>query len=205
MLFQRLFLAAVCVASVAGLGHAAPITYNFVDYAADQAGHTLSGTITTDGTIGFLSSVNIASYSVSIAGPHPQSWTSGDVGVDVAFSSADSIQAFADRLEFDASAPGGGSPRGFTISFNDPISPGTLFRTLRYRSAFLAVAPIYEATNSVSPPSSWSTVSPTMNGTTDWVIATAVPEPSTLALLGLGAAALLGYRSHRKRSSRRGC
>lgn len=46
-------------------GHAAPITYTWVDDPVDQNGWTLSGSITTDGTIGTLTSANIDSWIIT--------------------------------------------------------------------------------------------------------------------------------------------
>ena len=45
---------------------AGQITYDLQNYPADQNGHTLSGTITTDGTIGTILGQNIVSWNVTI-------------------------------------------------------------------------------------------------------------------------------------------
>jgi hypothetical protein len=54
-----------CSALISGL-QAAPITYSIVNNAAFQSGYTLSGSITTDGTIGELSYGNFAGWSFTI-------------------------------------------------------------------------------------------------------------------------------------------
>lgn len=58
-------LTAICCSLFSGL-QSAPITYTFVDNAAFQSGHTLSGSITTDGTIGNLANQNILNWNWTI-------------------------------------------------------------------------------------------------------------------------------------------
>jgi hypothetical protein len=54
-----------CSALISGL-QAAPITYSIVDNAAYQNGYTVSGSITTDGTTGSLSSSNITNWTYAV-------------------------------------------------------------------------------------------------------------------------------------------
>jgi hypothetical protein len=58
-------LAALCC-SLSSCLWAAPITYTFVDNSGFQSGHTLSGSITTDGTIGDISTENILNWNWTI-------------------------------------------------------------------------------------------------------------------------------------------
>ena len=58
-------LAALCCSLISCLW-AAPITYTFVDNSGFQSGHTLSGSITTDGTIGDISTENILNWNWTI-------------------------------------------------------------------------------------------------------------------------------------------
>jgi hypothetical protein len=58
-------ITAACSALISGL-QAAPITYSIVDNAAFQNGYTLSGSITTDGTIGALSGSNITNWTYAV-------------------------------------------------------------------------------------------------------------------------------------------
>jgi hypothetical protein len=53
-----------------------PITYNIESYAALQNGYTMSGTITTDGTIGTLASADVTGWSFSVTGPTSYQLTS---------------------------------------------------------------------------------------------------------------------------------
>ena len=46
------------------------------------------------------------------------------------------------------------------------------------------------------------TINPTMNGSSDWVIAQATPEPSTFILLATGGTALIGYGFWRRKQKR---
>jgi len=59
-------LASLCMLLVVSQTTKAGTIYDLQNYPADQNGHTLSGTITTDGTIGTLQESNIKSWNVTI-------------------------------------------------------------------------------------------------------------------------------------------
>ena len=61
-------LATIVVATVVGMAaaEATPITYSIVNNAPFQSGYAVSGSITTDGTIGNLSGFNITSWTWTI-------------------------------------------------------------------------------------------------------------------------------------------
>ena len=85
------FLAAItvaCSALLSGL-QAAPITYSLVNNAAFQNGYTLSGSISTDGTIGELSYGNFTGWYFTIT----ETATSL-----VKLSDSSPLNAFSDRI-----------------------------------------------------------------------------------------------------------
>ena len=59
----RSFLGAVLVAIMPGTAMAATNTYDLVNYPILQDGYELSGTVTTDGTMGALDSTHIISWT----------------------------------------------------------------------------------------------------------------------------------------------
>ena len=58
----------LCLASAGTVGLCGPITYQFVDYPEYQSGYALSGSVTTDGTLGPISDANILSWQYAITG-----------------------------------------------------------------------------------------------------------------------------------------
>ena len=76
----------VCSALALLVGGIAPtaveagtITYDIVNYSPEQNGHTLSGVIVTDGTIGALAPSNILSWTYTIDGSITQSGNASSV------------------------------------------------------------------------------------------------------------------------------
>ncbi len=70
---------------VSHTAEAGPITYNIVNYQADQNGATLSGSITTDGTIGDLAKADITSWTFTItpSGGSPITASSTDPSANI--------------------------------------------------------------------------------------------------------------------------
>ncbi len=67
--YSHLTRAALCVVSILGISGpalASSITYNLVNDVIDQAGWTMSGTVTTDGTIGSISDSDISSWAITL-------------------------------------------------------------------------------------------------------------------------------------------
>ncbi|MGP0069831.1 MAG: PEP-CTERM sorting domain-containing protein [Isosphaeraceae bacterium] len=186
----------VAVATCVGLltapciGTAAPITYAIQNYPADQNGATLSGTITTDGTIGELMDSNVLSWSWTITptGGTPFTLSSVDVGSGFGITGTG---VSASTSEITIASP---ISQGF---LNDMVFTGIDAAGLFY-DRFVGAGTYYGSVPNTIPV--WNTGNPAMGGTDPWVIAVAsVPEPSTLTLAGLGVVSVLAFGLARRR------
>ena len=65
---------------------AGQITYNIQNYPADQSGHTLSGTITTDGTTGALAPGNILSWTYTLDAGTGNAFTYSGTGANASIN-----------------------------------------------------------------------------------------------------------------------
>jgi PEP-CTERM motif len=187
--FARIAEAAVLSFGLGGLASAANIIYPIQNYSADQNGATLSGSITTDGTIGPLAISDILSWTWTItpSGGAPFTYASGDLGAGI-------------HLEGTVVA----SPSEITISAVGIENGIVLFDTLNgvpQLNYFRTPASgFYDG--ETDHLAIWSTPDPAMGGHDPWIIAAlTVPEPSTLALLGI-AAACVAVRERRRPSRR---
>lgn len=74
------------------IGFGNPITYTIDDNPANQNGYSVRGTITTDGTIGKITAVNIAGWQFAVFDSHETvvgSASSTDAGAQTAFINVD--------------------------------------------------------------------------------------------------------------------
>ena len=167
------------LAALALTPHAAQagsITYAIQNYAADQDGHTVSGSITTDGKTGLLDKSDITSWAVTI---DTTTFRSTDPG-----SNTQALGVFATTTGIKIAAFGGGLLLEVDVGFNDdqlvwdrvPLDSNLSLYSGRVNSVDL-----------------WNTWNPAMGGTNPWLLAS-VPEPSsfTLAVLGVGALFVAG-------------
>ena len=152
----------------------ADLIYNIQNYPSDQSGHALSGTITTDGSIGTLTSSNIVSWVVTFDGT--QTFRSTDSG---AFAGVQSLDASSTNLTLSNS------------NFASVLNLGVLVSNteadeLFWRNSFLSSQLLYLA--KYNSAQLWSTTNPSLGGSEPWVItiaqSSAVPEPSSLAIVG---------------------
>lgn len=173
-------LAAPCFCN-AGL-----ITYSIQNYPADQNGANVSGTITTDGTIGNLSAGDILSWSWTITPAGGTAFT---------FSSTEGTS----RLYVSGSVVA--SPSEITIA-----EPSLGYENAFEFMAYGGGADYYrnDFTDFYSAENVWFTYNPSMGGTDPWVIAVAsaaVPEPSSLTLAGLAVLSGLAHGLARTRKA----
>jgi hypothetical protein len=185
----------VCLAAESMGG---PITYNIESYAALQNGYTLSGTITTDGTIGTLARANVTSWSFSVTGPTSYQLTSltptAGFVLDNLTATATSLTLAPPTADQESLLSFQGGSFGSTITNlgydRNPVNPGEGGPATDAYSSFNGTG----AASGIS----WRDVvdnPPGLQlGGSTWVIATvtgsAVPEPSTLTLALLGMACL---------------
>ena len=186
----------------------ADITYNLVDYPLDQGGHHLSGTITTDGTIGDLGvdpfPAGYYNFRPQFGGHITGATTQIDNDPVYTVPINDILNAFAEVVATPTQIllePGNAS--AFTLDYNVP-SVGVW--GIQWENTGL-----FSGSDQATNATVWQTTSfPTSAGhiaaNSPWVIATvAVPEPTTLALFAGALLGPLGFprRSRRRSSSRR--
>jgi hypothetical protein len=170
----------------------ADLTYNIQNYPADQNGATLTGTITTDGTIGALGATDILSWTWTIT-------PSG--GTATTFSSTDANASMILVTPVASSSEITVAPDQILLLYNTALVDKEELAWDRgpapqhYRGGI--------ATGDV-----WADSSPAMGGVDPWVVAktaatTAAPEPSTLIVAGAGGLIGIAYSLARKRKAAR--
>jgi hypothetical protein len=175
----------LCVGMV-GQASAGPITYDIANYPADQNGATLTGFITTDGTIGVLTSSDIVSWS----------WTITPVG-----GTAFTLTSSEFGSEASMRGPVTASLTSITLPDTTAGQPENYFALLGSGNPDLEYD--HETGDNVylgqiPAGTIWSNTNPVLNGSDTWIIATtSVPEPSTLTLLGIAAVCLAGVARRR--------
>ena len=197
------WFAIVCSASLMFLAtpqlRATNITYNLVDYPLDQGGHHLSGTITTDGTIGDL---GVDPFPAGYYNFRPQ-FGGHIVGA--------TYQIDNDPVY---TVPAGNIPNAFAevvaTATQIVIVPGnTSAFQLLYNVPSVGVwgigwqnTGLYSGSDQVSGTVWNTTTTPSAPGqigaNSSWVIAT-VPEPTTLVLFATGLLGLGAFRPSSRR------
>lgn len=194
---QFVFAAAAVSILVAGAHTtvAGPITYALQNYAADQNGSTLTGSITTDGNLGILTAADIVAWTWTVTPPVGAPFTVSGSGAD---SVVQNLIATDTQLLL---------PEIQTENQNFELALVGGNADLEYRRDFFHDGIPDRYIGSPGVVSFWSTNNPQMGGTDPWVIGVAgaaVPEPSGVVLLGLGITGLLVARA-RRRISRKAC
>ncbi|MGA2704220.1 MAG: hypothetical protein ABSH35_24380 [Isosphaeraceae bacterium] len=167
--------------------------YAIQNYPSDQNGHTVSGTIATDGHIGQITSADITSWSVTFDSTF--TFRSTDPGADI--GSLGVVQATAtnlslsspsvgfNQLEFGIFGTAGAPDVGSSINWGRAtVEPGVY-------SGFLESTEL------------WNLYRTTLGGTDPWVLAvaqaSAIPEPASLWMAGIAISAGLAYGWFRHR------
>ena len=209
-----MFLAFIVAGSVAKADPITPITYTIVDQGATyQNGWTLDGTITTDGTIGDLSQSNLLSGTLTLSSPLYGSYTATGITFTLqTHGSGPAMEATATPLTLllPCSDPHSGSfsmtgSDGVGVDWLNPLTSESGYPIYGYDG----IAPVTEPDwrPGIAWDSVWSTdpiggyggpPPPALGPTESWVIATVVPEPSTIVLLGIGAISMLVFAWRRR-------
>ena len=166
---------------------ASPITYALVINAAYQNGLTLSGSITTDGTIGALGARNITAWSWTFTNAlgNVVASSAGGAAFDAVNVTATEDKILVPQLGsfFDLNL--GDGNKGMYWAGDPPLEFFDL-PARRVYSQFDNPAQQFLFNN--SDPALTSTPSG------QWIVAQAVPEPTAAALLGLGSLVLIKRR-----------
>ena len=184
----------------------ADITYNLVDYPLDQGGHHLSGTITTDGTIGDL---GVDPFPAGYYNFRPQ-YGGHIIGATYQIDNDpvytvpinDILNAWAEVVATPTQIllrPGDTS--AFTLDYNVP-SVGVWGIQWENTGLFSGSD---QASGTVWQTTSTPAGAGRIGANSSWVIATVpVPEPTTLVLLATAMLGPVGFpRRFRRRSSSR--
>jgi hypothetical protein len=158
----------------------AEIIYAIQNYPAEQNGHTLSGTITTDGQIGPLAGSDITSWSVTF----DDTFTITGAGALL----QGVVQATITSITLPAAPPDSVANLLFLVS---PAGD------LGWERPAGSTSGIYEASHAPLQ-QLWNTNPATLGGTDPWVLAV-VPEPSSLGMAVSGISAGLAYGWFRRR------
>ncbi len=186
---------------------AGSITYNLVNYPTDQNGCTLSGAITTDGQTGVLSPSDILSWSWTITGARVN-----ENGIEYPLppiSAAGTSVPNADLYPWTLVATPSQIllPRGGVLDVSSFMTPNGNVFLYYWNYPETYVSPAYFAyvfnPANTSEIYLWLTSNPAMGGNDPWVVASSVPEPSTLYLLVFGTVCGSVYVMGHKRSRRR--
>jgi hypothetical protein len=171
---------------------AGEITYDIINDPAIQGGYNLSGTITTDGVLGYLGSSDITSWNwTATNGVNEFSANSTDTNANVVIANHPNVLfATSEGLTACYATPENNVNNGFGLAAADSGLDQFVVWACHTDSAFFSIQ--YNEGNGQQFPV-WSDFQPVPNPVPlGWEFAnngTATPEPATLTLLG---SALLG-------------
>jgi PEP-CTERM motif len=159
----------------------ADITYNLLDHPTLENGYTLTGTITI-GALGQVSSINAWTVEILNQGTLITTFSSSTAGANTNISG--DLEATDTTL---------------TLSSNSVLQMNISNFNGNNGLNYIPAVNIYLATDPFAPTTYWNTTIPNQ----PFIIATSVPEPSTLAIAGLAGVCGIAYVLGRKRRSER--
>jgi hypothetical protein len=170
---------------------AGSITYNIVAYPTITSPYSVSGTITTNGATGTaLDGTDITGWDITV--------TQGTTPIfELTPTNSDNITSIFDATATTITVP---TTSGQSIQFATTDIPSSQDinwlrnddNTITYLGTDVSILPFGQ--------SIWNGLLPTNQSPV--ATATAIPEPSTGVLVGIGAVHALPYVQHRKRQSR---
>jgi len=190
-MMRRIKLATAALVMLLGVPHIteAGQVYTISNDPADQNGATLTGTVTTDGKLGALSSSDITAWSWTISAPSLPSFTLQGTNEDVKLMG---LIATDKELLLPAITS---HYKTFELH-----AMGSAAELVWYRGP---KGGDYEGSSDTSV--YWQTASPAMGGNDPWVIGdngvvgpAGIPEPSTLVLAGLAAVCVIAHGLERR-------
>ena len=198
----------------------ADMIYDIQNYPSDQQGHTVTGTITTDGIIGPLTEADIKSWTVTFDQGTRDAYTFSSTPLNAEVFVA-GVQATPTNMTMSAPTSASSETR-LSLEVVGGEAPSNDLQWARYLSSPTGEQLNLEGSYSAHGKNGdrlWYTGNPQVGGTDPWVLAvapaSAIPEPASLWLLGTAsprawptvgpAAGLRGSRGFCGWASRRGC
>jgi hypothetical protein len=176
-------LAVGLISAMAAVAQAAPITYAL---SFTNGTDTLTGSITTDGTIGALFQANIISWSFTDTGPSAFSMDSADPNFTQCLGTAGCFTASPSTLTFDFLSTTPSDPLALFLATTTPLQG--LVQFFNAYNCLPEPGCVNIVPFTVSQPPFWFVAGPP-DGVVA-VVSTPVPSPGTLALFGIGLAGL---------------
>jgi hypothetical protein len=165
------------------------ITYLLKNYSVDQNGHTISGSITTDGIMGTLTASDIKSWRITI---DSTTFSSSDPNAHTTLAL---LQATPTTLTLPQQTPTSCSPQLILLTAKPHSQPPHMVEWNQVTNT-----PLYSGVSAGAL--EWLTYQPSMGGTNPWLLAS-VPEPTAGVLIGIGVGSVIACVLVRERRAKR--
>jgi hypothetical protein len=175
----------VCVTQTRG----GNIVYNIVDHPELEGGYHISGTITTDGTLGIINTSNILSWQFTMYnGQYSYSLSSNDAGSAVLYAEVDATtSSLFIPYPYDPNLISGGYPTPALVLLSNNRPNGlTPIYEIGYgvEGSPNGYVPVEVYGGQTDTRTLWSLAIPYSSVTQSFLIASNVPEPSSIASAG---------------------
>jgi hypothetical protein len=199
---NQLILVLLTLFTSSAVVSAGSITYTIQNYPDQQNGWTLSGEITTDGTIGALSQKNIESWEWDISKKGVGTFEYSSKDKNSAILKFNGLVATEKQITL-PQPPGTQEVNILRLTDSPPKAPAGITASLTWSlSGAMGRSSFYSANyiTKNAAPNAWTTDTATLGGNSPWIIAaTASPEPASIVMLGTGVLLALMYHCARAR------